>query len=69
MVVAKIIVNEHETDTVILNQRHICSFKKVELHGKECTEVKMSNGDKWIVIEPDFQSWSIDAFIDKENVY
>jgi hypothetical protein len=52
---------------VSINQKHICSFQEIEieLNNKitKATELRMSNGDVWIVITPDYTSWIPDAFI------
>jgi len=43
--------------TIGVNQKHICSFSKKILEDQNYTELRMSNGDVWIVVDPSWQAW------------
>lgn len=61
------ILKNNKEQNITLNQKQICSFHDIEIiQNKQtikATEVRMSNGDIWIVIQPPFEDWHIDAFI------
>lgn len=59
--VAVLINNEEKIITI--NQKHICSFFKKTIGNKKVTEVRMSNGDIWDIVDPIFDSWFVDSHI------
>ena len=66
MIPIKVLQN-NEIKNVALNQRHVCSFSPVQINDKTYTEVRMSNGDIWVVIEPPHNQWLIDQWVTDEN--
>lgn len=63
--VIKVTVLDNSIEKIItINQKHICSFEEEkEVENRFVTEVRMSNGDVWYVIDPGLEQWIPDAFI------
>lgn len=59
------VLEDGKQKQVTINQKQICSFQEIEigLNSKKAIELRMSNGDVWIVLSPDYTSWIPDAFI------
>ena len=62
MIYAQVIKNK-KTKMVTINQKHICSFEFITLDEKKITELRMSNGDIWHVIDPPCEDWVADSFV------
>jgi hypothetical protein len=66
MILATVLHNS-EKKQITINQKHVCSFEEIYDSGIRYTEVRMSNGDVWRVIDPPFGDWLPDSFVtDKE---
>ena len=65
-----LIVNSNEIKTIAINQRQICSVEKIDAPEPQNsrTLVRMSNGDKWEVIDPPYNAWMLD-FDAKDSDY
>ncbi len=62
MLCATVLIN-NEKKEIIINQKQVCSFSKKTIDGQKITELRMSNGDIWNVLDPIFDSWYVDGHI------
>lgn len=65
------VLKDGKQKQVSINQKHVCSFEEIEIiinnSATKATELRMSNGDVWIVILPDCISWLPDRFTTDTN--
>jgi len=61
MLSVTVIDNDGKKKEITINQKHLCSFHLKIIDQKEVTEVRMSNGDIWHVIEPPYSHWFPDT--------
>jgi hypothetical protein len=62
------IIKNNQIKDIGINENQVCSFEEIEiLHPTlniiKATEVRMSNGDQWIVINPPYEEWQIDLCV------
>jgi len=56
------ILHDNKEKQIALNLKHITSFSEIIHNQKKMTEIRMSNGDIWIVIDPPYDHWIPDMF-------
>ena len=61
------IIRDGQEEVIVLNQKHVCSFKSLTIDKKEITEIRMSNGDIWHVVDPPYKNWFPDSFTTSEE--
>ena len=57
-----IVIVDNKEKRIGVNQKHICSFSEKYIDDKQCTEIRMSNGDVWNVVTPSYDEWFPDQF-------
>ena len=67
MLYVKISDINNQEKYITINQKQICSFAQITKNDTVLTEVRMSNGDIWHVIEPEYNQWFPDSFITDVN--
>jgi len=58
------ILEDNQINEITINQKNISYFRSVDTlsHG-QCTFIKMTCGDEFVVIEPPFEQWQVDSYI------
>ena len=67
MLLIKILEND-QVKTVTINQKSVSYFRAIDKEGFETyTLIKMCCGDSFVVIDPPFEQWQVDAYITDQS--